>query len=59
MIADDDVFTDVATAAYFAIGANPCGAFDDRTGFDDGARADEDGVADERFADGGSENGGF
>src|SRR6266513_1169913 len=49
-IADDDVFAHVTATADMALLADPGRPFYDGALFDDGAAANEDGVADERFS---------
>ena len=49
-ITGDDVLAHVATASDMTLFANPSRTFYDRTLFNDGATADEDGAADERFS---------
>ena len=49
-IADDDVFAHVTATADMALLADPGRPFYDGALFDDGATANEDGIADERFS---------
>src|SRR6266513_458225 len=49
-VADDDILSDVTTAADVAFFADPRRAFNDGALFNDGPTPDKDGVADERFS---------